>query len=180
MFFTIHIGKLYLQLFYFFLNFAPGFNIIMKRLLRKDLGGFMKTYKKNLIIIAVIFSLLAGITAGTAQAYAKSSYWLYGVSVKAGGRADMYYNGNKITLKGKIRKSASQKKLYDTEEKKGKYTLKVASNCKVVLEEAENIQTIQFKQWAADAGYKKGDKVTFISAAVKVEGKKVTKIIFSA
>ena len=90
MFFTIHIGKLYLQLFYFFLNFAPGFNIIMKRLLRKDLGGFMKTSKKNLIIIAVIFSLLAGITAGTAQAYAKSSYWLYGVSVKAGGGADMY------------------------------------------------------------------------------------------
>ena len=48
------------------------------------------------------------------------------------------------------------------------------------MDEAENIQTVQFKQWADDAGYKKGDKVFFISAALKVEGKKVTKIIFSA
>lgn len=140
----------------------------------------MKISKKSLIIIAVIFSLLAGAAFGTGQVYAKSSYWLYGVSVKAGGRADMYYNGNKITLKGGIRKSASQNKLYDTEEKKGKYTLKVASKCKVVMDEAENIQTVQFKQWADDAGYKKGDKVFFISADLKVEGKKVTKIIFSA
>lgn len=78
----------------------------------------MKISKKSLIIIAVIFSLLAGAASGTGQVYAKSSYWLYGVSVKAGGRADMYYNGNKITLKGGIRKSASQNKLYDTEEKR--------------------------------------------------------------
>lgn len=140
----------------------------------------MKTSRKSLIIIAVIFSLLAGITASTAQTYAKSSYWLYGVSAGAGGGADIYYNGNKITLKGKTRKSASMKKLYDAEEKKGKYTLKVASNCKVVMEEADNTQTSGFKQWVSDRGYKKGDKVAFISATIKVEGKKVTRIIFSA
>ncbi|MCI9080302.1 MAG: hypothetical protein HFH68_15580 [Lachnospiraceae bacterium] len=140
----------------------------------------MRTFNKRLLVIVVIFSILAGITAGTVQTYAKSSYWIYGISVKAGGSMDMYYNENKIVLKGKARKALSEKDVYYAEEKKGKYTLKAASNCKVVMEEAGNTQTVKFKKWAGDAGYKKGDKVTFISALLKVEGKKVTKIIFSA
>lgn len=141
---------------------------------------FMKTYKKSFIILAIIFSIFTGITAGTVQAYAKSSYWIYGVSVKAGGSMDMYYNGNKITIKGKSGKASSEKKVYDADKKKCHYKLRVAGNCKVVLSEAENIQTIKFKKWASGAGYKKGDKITFISAALKVKGGKITKITFSA
>lgn len=140
----------------------------------------MRTSKKGVIVIAIIFGIFAGIAAGTAHTYAKNSSWLYGVSVKSGGNMDMYYNGNKITLKGKARKASSEKKVYDADEKKCKYTLKIAGNCKVVLEEAENVQILKFKKWLADAGYKKGDKITFISAVLKMEDGKVTKIIFSA
>lgn len=58
-----------------------------------------------------------GVFAISGQAGAKNAYWLSGVSKAAGGQMNMYYKGNTIVLKGKIKKSASWEKVYDAAEK---------------------------------------------------------------
>lgn len=140
----------------------------------------MKNAAKKMMVMVVVFSLLAGVLSIPKQAEAKDTYWLMGISKAAGGYMKMYYKGNKIELKGKVRKSNSKNKLYDAADKKCSYTLKVADNCKVTLVEAENNQTMSYKKWAKNNGYKKGDAVSCIEANFKVEGKKITKILFSA
>lgn len=140
----------------------------------------MRNAAKKMMATLIVFSLLAGVLSIPTQAEAKDTYWLMGVSKAAGGYMKMYYKGNKIELKGKVKKSNSKNKLYDAPDKKCSYTLKVADNCKVTLVEAENNQTMSYKKWAKNIGYKKGDAVSCIEADFKVEGKKITRIWFSA
>lgn len=140
----------------------------------------MKNMKKKILSVVMVFSLLAGVLSMPVQAGAKDTYWLMGISKAAGGYMKMYYKGNKIALKGKVRKADSQDKLYDAKDKKASYNLKVADNCKVTLVEAENNQTMTYKKWAKNNGYKKGDPVSCIEADIKVEGKKITRIYFGA
>ncbi len=109
----------------------------------------------------------------------KDTYWLSGVSKAAGGHMNMYYKGNTIIIKGKVRKAASKNKVFDAAEKKGIYILKVAKSCKVTYVEAKNNQTMTYKKWAKNNGYKKGDKVNCIEATFKVEGNKIMRIYFS-
>lgn len=140
----------------------------------------MKISKKGFIALAVVLSILAGITAITAQPQAKGGYWLNGISKEAGGGMALYYKGGKFVLKGKIRKASSEKAVYSVKAKKGSYKLKIANNCRVILDEAGNRQVVSFKNWIKDNEYKDGDKISFISATLKVENKKVTRICFSA
>lgn len=135
---------------------------------------------KKIMVFVTVYSLFFGVFAISGQAGAKNAYWLSGVSKAAGGQMNMYYKGNTIVLKGKIKKSASWEKVYDAAEKKCSYSLKIADNCKVTLVEAENNQTMAYKKWAKGNGYKKGDKVNCIEATFKVEGKKIVRIYFSA
>lgn len=140
----------------------------------------MKNAAKKIMMVVVVLSLLAGVLSMPAQADAKDTYWMMGVSKAAGGDMKMYYKGDKIVLKGKMKKSTSKNKLYDAKDKKCSCTLKVADNCKVTFVEAENVQTITYKKWVKDIGYKKGDAVSCIEADFKVVGKKITRILFSA
>lgn len=140
----------------------------------------MKNTGRKLIVAFIIMSLVMGALAVPAQLEAKSQYWLMGVSKAAGGNMKMYYKGNTIWLKGKLRKSTSRIKLFDVAEKKCTYKLKVAGNCKVTLVEAENNQTMSYKKWVKNNGLKKGDEVSCIEADFKVVGKKITRIYFSA
>lgn len=140
----------------------------------------MKNFVKKLLILVTVSSLVVGAFAIPVKADAKNTYWLSGVSKAAGGHMNMYYKGNTIVLKGKFRKSASRNKIYDVAEKKYSYSLKVADNCKVTFVEAENNETITYKKWAKNSGYKNGDKISCIEATLKVEGKKIVKIFFSA
>ncbi len=140
----------------------------------------MKNIKKKILSVVMVFSLLAGVLSMPAQAGAKDTYWLVGVSKAAGGYMKMYYKGNKIALKGKVKKAASQDKIDDVKDKKVSYNLKVADNCKVTFVEAENTYTMTYKKWAKDNRYKKGDPVSCIAADIKVEGKKITRIYFGA
>lgn len=140
----------------------------------------MKTFRKNFIIAAVIFSMLAGVTAFPAKTYAKGNYCFYGVSKAGGGNMEMYFNGSKITLDGKVRKASSEKKVYHAKEKDGPYKLKISRSCKIVNDEAGNVQTIPFKDWVKDNGYKSGDEIKFISAVIRVFNKKIESITFSA
>ncbi len=142
--------------------------------------NYMKTLKKNFIIMAVILSMVTGAAAMPAKTYAKESYYFYGVSEAGDGSMEMYFNENKITLDGSFRKSPSKKKVYDADEKKRTVNLKIAKNCKIINDEAGNLQTIQFKKWVKDNGYKSGDEITFISAFIKVVNKKIASITFSA
>ncbi len=132
----------------------------------------MKTLKKNFIIMAVILSMVTGAAAMPAKTYAKESYYFYGVSEAGDDSMEMYFNENKITLDGSFRKSPSKKKVYDADEKKRTVNLKIAKNCKIINDEAGNLQTIN--------GYKSGDEITFISAFIKVVNKKIASITFSA
>ena len=140
----------------------------------------MKYFVKKLMLLVMISSLFVGVFAISAKTDAKNTYWLSGVSKAADGSMRMYYKGNTIVLKGKVRKSVSRNKIYDVPEKKCSYSLKVASNCKVTYVEAENNQTMTYKKWAKNNGYKNGDEVTCIEATLKVEGKKIVRIYFSA
>lgn len=92
----------------------------------------------------------------------------------------IYYKEDKVSLKGKIRKSFSQNNLYDTDEKDRSCTLKVAAGCKVLELEADRSQTISFDEWVQKRGYAIGDEISFISATVKVKNKKIVRIYFSA
>ena len=140
----------------------------------------MKYFVKKLMLLVMISSLFVGVCAISVKTDAKNMYWLSGVSKAADGSMRMYYKGNTIVLKGKVRKSVSRNKIYDVPEKKCSYLLKVASNCKVTYVEAENNQTMTYKKWAKNNGYKNGDEVTCIEATLKVEGKKIVRIYFSA
>ena len=140
----------------------------------------MKYFVKKLMLLVMISSLFVGVFAISVKTDAKNTYWLSGVSKAADGSMRMYYKGNTIVLKGKVRKSVSRNKIYDVPEKKCSYSLKVASNCKVIYVEAENNQTMTYKKWAKNNGYKNGDEVTCIEATLKVEGKKIVRIYFSA
>lgn len=140
----------------------------------------MKISAKKLLIMVTAFCLLLNTVSVPSRAAAKNSYWLYGVSKAAGGNMKMYYEGNSISIKGKVRKAASEKKVYDAAEKNRSYSLKVAANCKVVLVEADNVQTTAYKKWAKENGYQKGDMILFLGGTLEVTGKKIVKIIFSA
>lgn len=140
----------------------------------------MKDFVKKLMLWVTIASLFVGVFAISTKTNAKNTYWLSGVSKAAGGKMKMYYKGNTIVLKGKVRKSVSRSKIYDVSEKKCSCSLKVAKNCKVILVEADNNQTMTYKKWAKNLGYKNGDEVTCIEATLKVEGKKIVRIYFSA
>lgn len=140
----------------------------------------MRTSKKKIIALAVVLSILAGITVMPAYSYAKGSYWLNGISKEAGGGMSLHYKGGKFILKGRIRKASSEKEVYNVKDKKGQYKLKIADNCRIINNEADNEQVISFKNWVKDNEYKDGDKISFISATFKVENKKVTRICFSA
>lgn len=140
----------------------------------------MKYLEKKAITAAIVCSLLIGVLSISVCSDAKSTYWLSGVSELADGHMKMYYKGSTITLKGKIKKSASRKNVYDATEKKYSCSLKVANNCKVTLVEADNNQTMTYKKWAKGNNYKKGAKVSFIEATFKIDGGKITRIYFSA
>ncbi len=140
----------------------------------------MKKITKKSVALLLTFALLSGALSLPARAETKNSYWLAGLSRAAGGRMRMYYKGNTIVLKGKVRRSTSRNKLYNVPEKKSSYTLKVAGSCKVTLVEAENNQTMTYKKWAKNNKYKKGAEVSCIEASFKVEGGKIKKIFFSA
>lgn len=142
----------------------------------------MKISGKKFAIMVTLFALLLGTMYMPLKAEAKNSYWLSGVSKAAGGAMKMYYKGNTntISVKGKVRKSTSPKKVYEAAEKEYSCSLKVAANCKVVLVEAENVQTTSYQKWVKDNGYQAGDKIRFIAVTLKVQGKKIVKISFSA
>lgn len=140
----------------------------------------MKALGKKFAIIVSVSALLLGAVSMPQKADAKNTYWLSGISKDAGGNMKMYYKGNAISIKGKARKAATQKKVYDAAEKQYSLSLKVAPNCKVIFVEAENVQTIPYKNWAKNNGYQTGDTVPYIEATLKVVGKKIVKISFSA
>lgn len=136
----------------------------------------MKSFIKKLTVFATTLSLLAATLVLPIQASAKNTYWLAGISKGAGGNMRMFCTENTITVKGKIKKSASPKKLDDVAEKKLSYKLKVAKNCTVHFFEAENEEIITYKQWAK----KESKEVGFISSVLKVKNNKVVRIGFSA
>ena len=140
----------------------------------------MKSLGKKLLIMVTVFGLLIGSMSIPVKADAKNSYWLSGVSKVAGGNMKMYYKGNTISITGKVKKAASQEKVYDAAEKKCSYSLKVAPKCKVVLVEAGNVQIITYKKWAKENGYQPGDAVRCIEGTLNVKGKKIVRIQFSA
>lgn len=140
----------------------------------------MKNIMKKTTAVLMTFALLASVLSIPGRAEAKSSFWLSGVSRVAGGNMRMYYKGNTIVLKGKIRRSAARNKLANAPEKKCSYTLKVAGSCKVTLIEAQNNQTTTYKKWAKDKKWKKGTEVSCIAASFQVEGGKIKRIFFSA
>lgn len=110
----------------------------------------------------------------------KGSYWLQGVSKSAGGNMHMYYNGNKIKLKGKTSTATSRNKLSDAPEKEKSYNLQVANDCKIFLVEFENTQTQTYKKWVKQNKYKKGDEVSCIQAVFEIKDGKIRRIFFSA
>lgn len=143
----------------------------------------MKNFIKKLIVLITTFSLLTAILIAPTKASAKNTYWLTGVSKAAGGTVRMYYSGNTIKLQGKIKKAASENKVYDAVEKKSSYKLKIKDNCKITFIESENTQTITYGQWRKNNGYKDNNEISllaFISVTLKVEGKKIKRIYFSA
>lgn len=107
----------------------------------------MKNLGKKAVIAAAVFGLLSGTVPTPPTAAAKDSYWLYGISKAAGGKMTMYYKGNIISIKGKIRKAASRKKVGDAVERACSYSLKVADNCKVDSLETTSVQTVTYKKW---------------------------------
>lgn len=135
---------------------------------------------KQIVLAAIIFSITIGVPTQV-QAKEKNSYWLTGVSKEADGQLQMYYQKDSILLKGKAKKSESKDQLEDTKLKKIQDTLKVANTCKVVFIEADETTTCAYQDWVKDSrDYKEGDRISFISASIKVKNKKIVKIIFSA
>lgn len=140
----------------------------------------MRISKKGIIALAVVLSIMAGIAAMPVYSYARGGYWLNGISKEAGGGMALHYKEGRFILKGRIKKASSEKEVYKVKDKKSQYKLKIADNCRIILDEADNEQIVSFKNWIKDNEYKDGDKISFISATFKVENKKVTRICFSA
>lgn len=116
-----------------------------------------------------------------AQAKEKNVYWLTGVSKPADGQLEMYFQKDSLLLKGKAKKSASEKNLYNAKSKKINETLKIADNCKISFVEAEETATSSYKDWLkVSCEYKEGDPMSFICVVLKVKNHKIVKIIFSA
>lgn len=139
----------------------------------------MKKEAKWTNIALVILCMTVTICSVSVKAEAKDRFWLSGISKPAGGSMTMYYKGNALLLKGEISVADSRKKAkYILDKPSCQY--RIAKKCKVFLYEAENVTSYPYKKWVKIHGYKKNDKITFISADLKVEGKKITRIEFSA
>lgn len=140
----------------------------------------MKKIVRQLVLAAAMFSMILGLFTPV-QAKEKNSYWLTGVSKDAGGQLRMYYQKDAVLLKGKARKSASEKNLYDAELKKIRQKLKIADTCKICFIEADNNTTTSYQDWLkTSCEYQEGDDMSFISVSIKVKNKKIVKFIFSA
>lgn len=140
----------------------------------------MKKIMKPLLLTAFVFCICLGLFT-QADAKPKNSYWLTGISKPADGHLEMYFQKDAILLKGKAKKSASEKNLYKAKPKKIQETLKIADNCKISFIEADETATSSYKDWLkVSCEYKEGDSMSFISVTLKVKDKKITKIIFSA
>lgn len=141
----------------------------------------MRLLTKKQMLFAVVCILLFSTLSVSTQAASKKTYWLSGVSKAAGGTLQMYYkNKTSIILKGGVKKYFSSDNLPDAKEKKVSYTRKIDDSCKVLLIEADQVETMTYAEWAAGLDYKNGDEISFIGTEIKVKNKKIVQISFSA
>ena len=140
----------------------------------------MKNITKKWMITVIVFSMVLCVCCVSTNAEAKSKYWLEGVSKPAGGTMTMYYKGNTVLLKGKINIADIKTRKATAILEKSSHTFQIAKKCKVFFYEADKVTSSPYKKWIKTCGYKKNDKISFVSVSLRVEGKKITRIEFSS
>lgn len=140
----------------------------------------MKRTRNQLLSVTLMALLFAVLISIPVSAKSKTTCWITGISKMADGQMQMYYKGDSIQIKGKARKSASEETVYDAPLKKYSRAFKIADNCSVILQEAENDQTVPYEEWLKNQALENGDEISFISAKIRVKNNKIIKIYFSA
>lgn len=151
----------------------------IKQSLKPSVTQTARKILKRSVLAVLLCCMIASLSALPAHAAAKN-YWLTGVSKPAGGKLRMYYKEDAISIKGSSRRASSEANVYDAKEKKRSCSLKVSGKCKVILVEAENVQTLSYQDWAKNQDYQNGSEISFISATLKIKNNKIVKIYFSA
>ena len=138
---------------------------------------------KHAIRLLLAMTLVTCLSLGLFRpvAVAKSTYWLSCLSAGpyVGGTGNIIYKGHKIKLTGKWGKGSTMDKASEAAKKKLTKTFKVKSSCKVV-EIEEPVKIYQYDHYMDDVNAKKGKKLSFIQAYVRISGGKITRIAFSA